>query len=260
MHEDVLIGDLSSIREDVVVEESSIIGRNVIVEPATAIGKRVTIQTGSYITANMIIEDEVFIGPCCSSSNDKYMGMGNYPHKGPMIKRGAKIGNNATLLPGITIGEKAIESYQNNLALEEGWVEDKIYACIFMADCYRSLGDFPNELTSLLKSFQYAKPKAEAICRIGYHFLRKKDYKTAAAWFEFATRLTIDSDQWSFSYPAYHTWYPHLQLCICHYYLGDYQKAYEHNEEARKYRPEDNSVLHNKRLLESKLGILATNQ
>lgn len=156
--------------------------------------------------------------------------------------------------------EKAIESYQNNLSLKEGWVEDKIHACIFMGDCYRSLGDYPNELISLLKSFQYAKPKAEAVCRIGYHFLRKKDYKTAAPWFEFATQLTNDSEQWSFSYPAYHTWYPHLQLCICYYYLGDYQKAYEHNEEARKYRPEDNSVLHNKHLLESKHGILATNK
>ncbi|MCP1354965.1 N-acetyltransferase [Aneurinibacillus migulanus] len=108
LHEDVLVGDISSIREDVVVGESSIIGRNVMVEPATTIGRKVTIQTGCYITANMIIEDEVFIGPCCSSANDKYMGMGNFQHKGPIIKRGAKIGNNATLLPGITIGEKAI--------------------------------------------------------------------------------------------------------------------------------------------------------
>ena len=56
----------------------------------------------------MEIEDEVFIGPCCSSSNDKYMGMGNFKHQGPIIKRGAKIGNNATLLPAVIIGENAI--------------------------------------------------------------------------------------------------------------------------------------------------------
>ncbi|WP_047151980.1 acyltransferase [Aneurinibacillus tyrosinisolvens] len=105
---DVLVGDLASIREEVYVGQSSIIGRNVIVEPNTTIGSRVTIQTGSYITADMVIEDEVFIGPCCSSSNDKYMGMGNFKHQGPIVKRGAKIGNNATLLPAITIGEKSI--------------------------------------------------------------------------------------------------------------------------------------------------------
>ncbi|MBC5636355.1 N-acetyltransferase [Ornithinibacillus hominis] len=100
----VFIGDLASIRENVKIGEESIVGRNVMVETNTEIGKRVTVQTGTYITADMVIEDEVFIGPCCSTSNDKYMGRRNYPHKGPIIKKGARIGNNATLLPGIVIG------------------------------------------------------------------------------------------------------------------------------------------------------------
>lgn len=104
----VFVGDLSSIREMVIVGEDSIVGRNAIVETNTKIGRRVTIQTGCYITADMVIEDEVFIGPCCSSSNDKYMGMGNYKHQGPIICKGAKIGNNATLLPAVIIGENAI--------------------------------------------------------------------------------------------------------------------------------------------------------
>ncbi|MFB7302872.1 N-acetyltransferase [Heyndrickxia sporothermodurans] len=104
----VFVGDLSSIRENVTVGMDSIIGRNVIVENKTTIGKRVTIQTGCYITADMIIEDEVFFGPCCSTSNDKYMGMGNFEHQGPIVKRGAKIGNNATLLPAIVIEENSI--------------------------------------------------------------------------------------------------------------------------------------------------------
>jgi acetyltransferase-like isoleucine patch superfamily enzyme len=104
----VFVGDLSSIRENVLVGKDSIIGRNVMVENKTTIGKRVTIQTGCYITADMIIEDNVFIGPCCSTSNDKYMGMGNFEHQGPIIKQGAKIGNNATLLPAVVIGENSI--------------------------------------------------------------------------------------------------------------------------------------------------------
>ncbi|ALS29749.1 bacterial transferase hexapeptide [Paenibacillus sp. 32O-W] len=105
---DVLVGDMASIRERVSVGESSIIGRNVIVEPRTVIGRRVTIQTSSYITSDMLIEDQVFIGPCCSTSNDKYMGLGNYKHQGPVIKKHARIGNNATLLPGVIIGEYAV--------------------------------------------------------------------------------------------------------------------------------------------------------
>lgn len=108
LHKGAFVGDLASIREKVVIGEASIIGRNAIVEMNTMIGKYVTIQTGAYITADMIIEDNVFIGPCCSTSNDKYMGIGNYKHQGPIIRQGAKIGNNATLLPGITIGKQAI--------------------------------------------------------------------------------------------------------------------------------------------------------
>jgi len=106
--EGVFIGDLASIREKVKVGKGSIIGRNAMVENNTCIGERVTIQTSAYVTADMLIEDEVFIGPCFSSSNDKYMGEGNYPHQGPVLKKGAKIGNNAIFLPGVVIGEKAI--------------------------------------------------------------------------------------------------------------------------------------------------------
>ena len=146
--------------------------------------------------------------------------------------------------------EEAIESYKKNIAMKEGWIEDKIFACMYKGDCYRYLGDMDNELTSLFETFRFSSPRAEACSRIGYNFQRKKDYKTAIFWYELATRQIPDSERWSFVYPAYHTWYPHLQLCVCYYNLGDNQKAFEHNEEAAKYRPDDKSVLHNKKLFE----------
>lgn len=150
--------------------------------------------------------------------------------------------------------EEAIENYNKNISIKEGWIEDKIYACIFKADCYRYLGDLDNELSSLFQSFQFFPPRAEACSRIGYNFQRQKNYKTAAFWYELATQQVPNPEQWSFIYPAYYTWYPHLQLCVCYYNLGDYQKSYEHNEQARKYRPEDNRILGNKNLLEEKLN------
>lgn len=147
---------------------------------------------------------------------------------------------------------EAIESYKKNLATTEGWIDDKIYACINMADCYRFLNDLPNELTSLLRSFGYGTPRPEALSRIGYIFQRTNRYHTAAFWYEAALRAQPDPNQWSFSYPAYSTWYPHLQLCVCYYKMGDLQKSWEHNEAARRYRPEDPSVIFNKKLFESK--------
>lgn len=104
----VLIGDLAAIRENVTVGINSIVGRNVMVENHTRIGQYVTIQTSSYVTAHMVIEDHVFIGPCLSSSNDKHMEMGKGELQGPILRMGSKIGNHATLLPGVIIGEKAV--------------------------------------------------------------------------------------------------------------------------------------------------------
>lgn len=106
--ENVFIGDHASIRENVSVGEGTVVGRGAIVELNSAIGKNCTIQTLAYVTGDTILEDNVFIGPCVSMSNDKYMGEKEYKLKGPTIKEGAKIGNNASLLPGITIGKGTI--------------------------------------------------------------------------------------------------------------------------------------------------------
>src|SRR5690625_3302614 len=100
----VFIGDHASVRENVLIGEESVIGRAAIVELNTTIGKSCTIQTQAYITGDTILEDNVFIGPCVSMSNDKYMGAKEYSLKGPYIKEAAKIGNNASLLPGVVIG------------------------------------------------------------------------------------------------------------------------------------------------------------
>jgi Glycosyltransferases involved in cell wall biogenesis len=144
--------------------------------------------------------------------------------------------------------KEAIESYDNNIAMKDGWVEDKIFACIFKGDCYNYLNDKSNELSSLFQSFHYAPPRAEACSRIGDNFKHKCEYKTAIFWYEHAAGQVPDPDRWSFIYVPYYTWYPHLQLCVCYYNLGDMQKAYEHNETAADYRPSDPSVLYNKEL------------
>lgn len=151
--------------------------------------------------------------------------------------------------------KEAIENYTKNLEQEDGWIEDKVYACIYRADCYRLTGSFEKELTSLFASFAFSKtPRAEACSRIGYHFQVKRDYHAAIYWYKMAASLEPDPDRMSFSFPAYYTWYPHLQLCVCYYNLQDFKQSYAHNEIARQYRPQDERILFNKNLLEKKLG------
>lgn len=151
--------------------------------------------------------------------------------------------------------EKAIESYNNNIQMKEGWIEDKVYACLNKADCYRFIGKTEEEILSLFESFQFSKtPRPETCSRIGYYYQRMNDYQSAIFWYKLATELDVDFNKWSFTYPAYSTWYPHLQMCVCYYNLQDFEQAYFHNEKAREYRPDDERILFNKELLESKIN------
>jgi UDP-2-acetamido-3-amino-2,3-dideoxy-glucuronate N-acetyltransferase len=107
--DEVMIGDFVSIREQNVVGDKSIIARLISMEPRTTIGKRVRTAAVTHLTSDMIIEDDAFIGSHISTTNDNKMGRGTAGvYKGPHIKRGARIGSNATLLPGVVIGEEAV--------------------------------------------------------------------------------------------------------------------------------------------------------
>jgi glycosyltransferase involved in cell wall biosynthesis len=149
--------------------------------------------------------------------------------------------------------ERAILFYEQFLGTEQGWVEDNISACGRMADCYHGLGDEQKSLAAALRSFRYDAPRAEFCCRIGYYFLQNNNIQTAIYWYGAAAKAEQSPQHWGFRNLACSTWLPHLQLCVCYDRLGKHQLAYEHNEAARRYRPNDESVLKNKTYLE---GIL----
>jgi acetyltransferase-like isoleucine patch superfamily enzyme len=111
--EGVLVADQASVREDVTVGKFTIVGRGVAIENDTRVGNYVKIETNAYITAHTVIEDRCFIAPMATMSNDNFLGRTKERFKytkGPHLKKGARIGANATLLPGITIGEDAVVS------------------------------------------------------------------------------------------------------------------------------------------------------
>ena len=149
--------------------------------------------------------------------------------------------------------EKAIENYNIFLNLEEGWIEDKIAACGRLADCYSEIGEFEKQKDSLYRSFDYDVPRPEICCKLGYLLRKNKKYQAAKFWYESAINYERPKDNWGFFNDAYVTWVPHINLCICNYYLGEYEKANKHNEIAGKYRPNDKDVIHNRQLLENKL-------
>lgn len=80
------------------------------VENEVVLGDRVTIKSGVYLWDGIELEDDVFIGPCVAFTNDKFPRSKHYPDTFPKIciKKGASVGANSTILPGITIGSNAM--------------------------------------------------------------------------------------------------------------------------------------------------------
>jgi len=110
---DVTIGDGFSTGHDALIREGTTIGDDVLVgtktviDGRTQIGSHVSLQTGVYIPTQTLVGDNVFIGPNAVLTNDEYPVRTESDLVGPRIEGGASIGANATLLPGVTIGEDA---------------------------------------------------------------------------------------------------------------------------------------------------------
>ncbi len=110
------IGEGTRIWQFCVVFPNAKIGDNcnicaqVLIENDVVIGDNVTIKSGVQLWDGVRIEDNVFIGPNATFTNDMFPRSKVYPEEffQTVVKAGASIGANATLLPGITIGENAM--------------------------------------------------------------------------------------------------------------------------------------------------------
>ncbi len=114
IYSDVVIGNNFRTGHNVMIRENTrigndvLIGTNTILDGRTLIGNNVSIQGNVYIPLNVIIEDHVFIGPCAVLTNDKYPIRIKSGLEGPILRKGASVGANSTILPGIEIGEGAM--------------------------------------------------------------------------------------------------------------------------------------------------------
>ncbi|WP_197525927.1 acyltransferase [Methanocella paludicola] len=96
------------IREMTTIGDNVLVGTNSVIDGRVSIGNSVSIQSNVYIPTNTVIEDNVFLGPCSVLTNDKYPIRLKYDLKGPLLRKGASIGGNSTILPGVEIGEGAM--------------------------------------------------------------------------------------------------------------------------------------------------------
>ena len=83
---------------------------HVFIENDVVVGDRVTIKSGVQLWDGIRLEDDVFVGPNATFTNDRFPRSKQYPCAFPrtLVETGASVGANATILPGLTIGALAM--------------------------------------------------------------------------------------------------------------------------------------------------------
>lgn len=110
------IGEETTIWQFCVILQGAKIGKNcnincnVFIENDVTIGDHVTVKPGVQIWDGVTLEDHVFIGPNVTFTNDLFPRSKQYPleFSTTLVKKGASIGANATIIAGNTIGENAL--------------------------------------------------------------------------------------------------------------------------------------------------------
>lgn len=104
------IWNLAQVREDCTIGEDCIISKNVYIDTKVVLGNRVKVQNNVNVYHGVEVEDDVFLGPSMTFTNDFYPRAFNSDWKitYTRVRKGASIGANATIVCGNTIGEYAM--------------------------------------------------------------------------------------------------------------------------------------------------------
>lgn len=110
IHPSTTVWQFCVILPGAIIGENCNINCQVLIENDVIIGNNVTIKPGVQIWDGITIEDNVFIGPNVTFTNDMKPRSKQYPDffLKTIIKKGASIGANSTILPGIIIGENSM--------------------------------------------------------------------------------------------------------------------------------------------------------
>lgn len=147
--------------------------------------------------------------------------------------------------------EEALKAFEQFLAEDRGWVENRIDACCHCAYCHEELGRPDEALAALFRTFAYDRPRAETCCEIGRWFFQRERYGQAAYWYALALTCPRDDRRGGFVSPDCYGYLPCIQLCVCYSRLGDRKRAESFNELAASYKPDAPAVLQNRAWFQS---------
>lgn len=149
--------------------------------------------------------------------------------------------------------DEALNAFGVFLSQPEGWIEDKIEACIMSAKCYLQMGSNEKAMQMLFRSLLYDVPRAEVCCEIGDCFMKAERFETAVFWFKTALDCQLDYRRGGFILPDCYGYIPAIQLCVCYDKLGKEEAAKMYNDKAGEYKPNATAFLYNKAYFDKKL-------
>lgn len=141
--------------------------------------------------------------------------------------------------------EKSLKYFNTFLNDENGWIENKISACLDLYYLYIKINDENNALNSLFRSFKFDIPRAEICCNIANYFVKKNNFNVAIYWYKEASTKIFDLSKGGFYIKDYYDYVPYIGLCVCYDKLGEYEIANYYNELAGKIKPNDKAYIHN---------------
>lgn len=148
--------------------------------------------------------------------------------------------------------DDAIREFDIFLDIKQGYIENKIQACLNMMRIYVSYKRYTDAIRYAFRSFEYDTPRSEILCELGYIYYLLHDYRRAIYWYKLAIQK-IDTTSGGFKEIDMYNYIPLIQLGLCYYHIGDYKKAYKYNHRALRYKPQSSIALDNERFYQTLL-------
>lgn len=146
--------------------------------------------------------------------------------------------------------EEGVAQLEEFVKRSDGFWED-IYTAHFLLAKIHMEKDENKFKYHFFESMKIEGRQAELYFTMGQYWERKGLFDRAIQWYEFCTVIERPKELLGTFHPEYYTWLPCLQLCVCYNSIGNLKKAYEWNQKAMDYRPEDPRMKHNKAVLEA---------
>ena len=106
-----VVWNQAQIREGAIVGDNCVIGKGVYIDKDVKVGNNCKIQNYACLYKGVTVEDDVFIGPHACFTNDRYPTVEGWSEdriSKTLVKKGANIGANSTIVCGVVIGENAL--------------------------------------------------------------------------------------------------------------------------------------------------------